>query len=294
MAQNDMDVVGLYSLGSSSPEGGNHLFVLENGKFVITYFGGVQVGEWSLTSNTTILFTPDIKKNEFELYGRYNKNIGNTVRISFEGFEEASSFISLKKTKDDKHIMKKVFNENANCFNYPYVKNFRSTTETISFMVLKEEMETLIYDFNTKGFNDFIAFFCKNEDEAYPFYATFKHNRLYLDENGYSTKQQLPKEGEDIDFIRRVASKNASNKTILCNPSYHLFEGNINENHIFDKEKGAYINPQCYIEGDEFMDKEEFFENMEIIYEYEALKISLSKYHEFRVDNTPIFITNCQ
>ncbi len=31
-AQNNPTIVGLYSLGSSSPEGGSNLIVLENGK----------------------------------------------------------------------------------------------------------------------------------------------------------------------------------------------------------------------------------------------------------------------
>ncbi|PKV49134.1 hypothetical protein ATE84_1151 [Aquimarina sp. MAR_2010_214] len=292
MAQNKEDIVGLYSLGSHSPEGGSHLFVLENGKFVITYFGGVQVGQWKKERDHTFLFTPNVKTNQFELYGRHNKNIKDSLKISFMGFEESQNFVGLKKTKDDVHIMKQVFNEDANCFNYPYVEIFKKHTDIISFMTSNEEMKATIIDFDTKNFNDFIAYFFPSENEAYPFYAKLKENKLYLDENEYSEKHPLPAEGEDIEFIRAIANKNTSEDKIFCNPSYNKFEGNINDSYVFNKEKEAYIHPDYYTEGDEF--KEDTYDNLSIIYEYQACTNDLSKNIDFKIEDKPIFQVNCR
>lgn len=292
MAQNKEDIVGLYSLGSHSPEGGNHLFVLENGKFVITYFGGVQVGQWHIDRDHTFLFTPNTKKNEYELYGRYNGKIKDSLKISFMGFEESQSFLSLKKSKDDQYIMKQVFNNGANCFSYPYVETFKKNTDMISFMTIKEEMNTAIFDFNIKGFNDFIACFFTKENEAYPFSAILKENKLYLDENEYSEKHPLPTEGEDIEFIRAIANKNDSEDKIFCNPSYNRLEGDIDDSYIFNKEKGAYIHPKYYVEGDEY--KEDAYDNLSIIYKYEACISNLSKHVEFKIEDKPVFQVNCK
>ncbi|WP_160112093.1 hypothetical protein [Aquimarina sp. AU58] len=294
MAQNKENIVGLYALGSHSPEGGSHLFVLENGKFVITYFGGVQVGNWRIDRDQTFLFTPNTKKNEFELYGRYNKKAQNSLKISFMGFEESRSFVCLKKSKDDHYIMKQVFNDDANCFGYPYVGTFKKDSDVISFMAINEGMNTAIYDFNIKGLNDFIACFFTRENEAYPFYVTLKDNKLYIDENEYSEKHPLPTEGEDIEFIRAIANKNTSETVLLYNSSYNHFKEDINANHIFDKEKQAYIIPGLYKEGNENRIDDEAFFDMSIIYKYELCTGTFAKSVDYKIEDKPIFQVNCK
>ncbi|WP_131248875.1 hypothetical protein [Aquimarina atlantica] len=294
MAQNKENIAGLYALGSHSPEGGSHLFVLENGKFVITYFGGAQVGSWRVDRDQTFLFTPDTKKNEFELYGRYNKKIQDSLKIFFTGFEESRSFVSLKKSKDDHYIMKQVFNDDANCFGYPYVGTFKKDSDVISFMAINEGMNTAIYDFNIKGFNDFIACFFTRENEAYPFYATLKDNKLYIDENEYSEKRPLPTEGEDIEFIRAIANKNTSENMLFYNPSYNPFKEDINASHVFDKEKQAYIIPGFYKEGNEDRTDDEAFFDISIIYKYELCTATFAKSVNYKIEDKPVFQVNCK
>ena len=86
-ANNDDEIIGLYALSSSTPEGGAHMFVLENGTYAIAYFGGIRTGQWKKIKDDTFRFTPNTKQSEFELYGRYNRDLGDSLKIFFNGFE---------------------------------------------------------------------------------------------------------------------------------------------------------------------------------------------------------------
>lgn len=298
MAQNNADITGVYTLGSS-PEGSTHLWVLENGKYAITYFGGVQVGSWKKKDNT-FEFEPAVRENKFELYGRKNKDLKNNSRVFFSGFEDTDVFVGFA-NEGEPLKMKRAFNEDANCFGFPYIHTLDKAPGIVSFMYEHNGKESVIYTFkNQQGYNDFavLNYVRSAQSEEMSFTAVYKENSLqilnnYGGENDSYDKHPLPKEGEDIDFLMEVTSVDmTSPEVVYYNPSFMSFEGNPEECYEFNKEKGAYIYPGYYKEGDEYDDNEDSFDKMTVIFPYQAIK-PVKETKKYQLDNASIFTVTC-
>src|SRR5690606_39325255 len=144
MAQNNTDITGVYTLGSA-PEGSSLLWVLENGKYAVTYFGGFHIGIWK-KKDKIFEFNPAVKEDKFELYGRKNKHLKDQSRIFFSGFEDTDVFVSF--TNEGEPLkMKRVFNEDANCFRFPYIHSLEKTPGVVSFMYKQNGKESVVYTF---------------------------------------------------------------------------------------------------------------------------------------------------
>ncbi len=302
-AQNNPNIAGQYNLGSSSPEGGSHLIVLKNGNYAITYFGGIQTGKWEATQENEYKFTPNLSKSKFELFGRHNKDLKDSTKIFFRGFENSQTFIELKNTDDDAYTMQQVFNEDANCFSFPYVHTFNTIANSIALMYKNyDEKSSPIFSFsNPEGYNDFVANFIEvDRHEARPFFATFKEDTLYL-EDGDSKRKPFKEDDEEVEFIKSIIKKEMDNDTIYLNPFYNMFGGmdseeegqDIHERHVFNKEKNAFIDTEHYVEGEEHIKSDESFHNMSIIYAYKKLTEFASKSVDYKVKEKPLFQVNC-
>ena len=303
-AQNDVKIVGLYNLGSTSPEGGSHLFVLENGNFAITYFGGIKTGKWEKAKRNTYIFTPNKKEIEFELFGRHNKDLKGDIKISFNGFEESQTFIQLRREKEEDYNMQQVFNTDANCFSYPYVYLFNKIANSISFMSITygKENSSIITFKNTEGYNDFISSYIEIDTyENQAFFATFKGNQLYFEDDNFAQRTTLDEDSEDVKFINIFIDKEMNQDTIYLNPSYNMFGApdseeenqDINEHYVFNEQKNAFIDASQYIEGSENIKSDESFDNMSIIYAYKALKKYTKKSVKYKINEKPLFQVNC-
>jgi len=298
MAQNNTDITGIYTLGSS-PEGSSLLWVLENGKYAITYFGGVQVGSWKKKDNA-FEFKPAVRENKFELYGRKSKHLKVKSRIFFSGFEDTDVFVGFT-NKEEPLKMKRVFNEDANCFGFPYVHTLDEIPGIISFMYEDNGKESVVYTFEIPlGYNDFavLNYVRSAQSEEMSFTAVYKDNSLQI-LNGYANedeaygKHPLPEEGEDIDFLMEITSKDmTSPETIYYNPSYMNFEDEPGESYEFIEERTVYINPEYYEEGDEYDDSEDFYDKASVIFPYQAIK-PVKEAKEYQLDNESIFTVTC-
>ncbi|MEE9363814.1 MAG: hypothetical protein V3U92_14530 [Cellulophaga sp.] len=304
--QNSPDIMGLYNLGSSSPAGGSHLFVLENGNYAITYFGGVQNGKWKNTQGNIYEFTPNLNESTFELSGRYNKDLKNKTKIFFNSFENSETFIQLRTAPEEKYTMQRVFNKGANCFSYPYVNTFKTTANSVSFMSIQHNDDdtnpSIITIKNQEGYNDFIVNFIEVDSyEAEPFLVTFKENKLYFKDGNFSDRSPLNEEGEDIQFIKSMIKMEANRDTIYFNPSYNMFgqfvgnkgRQNIHEHHVFNEQKDAFIDTKYYVEGQENIKSDDSFENMAIIYAYKVLKNYTKESVKYKINKKALFHVNC-
>jgi hypothetical protein len=304
-AQNSTDIAGLYNLGFSSPEGGSHLFVLENGDYAITYFGGIQTGKWESIKENHFKFTPHIKENTFEIFGRHNKDLQGETKIFFNGFENSETFIQLKVEKDEQNIMQRVFNLDANCFSYPYIHTYKSIANSISFMAINNQYNdtnpSIITFENPNGYNDFIVNFIEvNYYEAQPFIAKFEEDELIFNENNAKGRISLSEVAEDVEFIKKMIEKESDRDIIYLNPCYNFFghpeyeeDQDINDHHVFNEQKNAYIDTEYYKEGVDYTNSEEFFEDMSIIYGYSALKDYRKKIEKYKIDENSLFQANC-
>jgi len=303
-AQNKEIITGTYSLGSSSPEGGSHLIILENGIYALMYFGGMQTGKWNLTKDAIYRFSPNIKESKFELFGRHNKNLKDSTKIFFNGFENSETFIQLRTNKEEEYNLQRVFNIDANCFDFPYVHIFKTVANSISLMFENygDGRSKVITFNNPDGYNDFLANYIEVErSEARTFFATFKEDILYFQGNESSSRTPLDEDDEEIEFIRNFIDKEMIRDTIYLNPSYNVFGGldseeeprDIHERHIFSEQKNAFINTKSYVEGNEYIKSDESFDNMSIIYAYRVLKEFSKASVKFKIDENSIFQVSC-
>ncbi len=305
-AQNSPNIMGLYNLGSSSPEGGSHLFVLENGDYAITYFGGVQTGKWKNIQGNIYEFTPNLNESTFELSGRHNKDLKDNTKIFFSSFENSETFIQLRTAPEEEYTMQRVFNIGANCFSYPYVNTFKTTANSVSFMSIQygddDTNRSIITIKNPEGYNDFVVNFIEVDSyEAEPFLVTFKDGKLYFEDDDFSDCSPLDEEGEDIQFIKSMIEMEANRDTIYFNPSYNTFgqldgdkgQQDVHEHHVFNEQKNAFIDTQYYVEGQENIKSDDSFENMAIIYAYKVLKDYTKESVKYKINEKSLFQVNC-
>jgi hypothetical protein len=292
-AQNSDNIEGVYNLGSSSPESGSHLIVLANGRYGITYFGGVQLGKWHLIEGDVYEFTP-INDSEFELYGRHSKNLGNRTRIFFNGFENGETLIGLNSEKEDELKMDRVFNTDANCFSFPYVYTFEAKSNKLSFLAIEDYSDAEITTFsNPEGYNDLIANFNESDEHADPFEVLFKEEKMYFSEEKYSARDPFEEDDEDMGFLLSIINKTDSKDEIYLNPAYNRLEGNINDSHVFNEQKGAFIDANHYVEGDEDVDSDNSYDNMSIIYRFEALNDYRQEEINYKINKKSLFQVSC-
>ena len=294
-AQNSPDLTGTYSLGSHSPEGGSHLIVLENGTFAIAYFGGIIIGQWQLISGNTYRFSMNTQDNQFELFGRHNKDLKDSAKFYFVGFENSETFISLNESNKEPHTLKRVFNAGANCFSYPYAHTFSTPANTISFASIEYSRGSgpVITFTNPKGYNDFVTFFKEQEGRGKSFSATFKNDTLYLEDSKTSQRSPLKEDDEDIKSLKKIMAQQSPADALYLNPMYNRFDKDIEKHHVFDEQKGAFIDSMLYKEGQEDIQSDKAYGDMSILYEYKALKEYSAESVKFKIDDDSLFQESC-
>ncbi len=307
--QNHSGIVGLYNLGSSSPEGGSHLFILENGDYAIAHFGGLKIGKWKNIGKDIYQLSFNPSESKFELFGRYNKGLEGNTKISFNGFENGETFVQLKKDKEEGYTMQRVFNENANCFSYPYVHTFNTIAKNISFMSIQhadvDTNHSIITINNPERYNDFVAGYVEVSNyESNPLIVIFKDNQLYFEDGRGKSSERTPLEevGENLEFIKKFIDMELNRDTIYLNPSYNVFgqidnedgsQQDINEHHVFNEQKNAFIDTEYYVEGEENNLSEDSYEKMSIVYVYKILKKHSKESAKPKINESPLFQVNC-
>ncbi|MFC3561407.1 hypothetical protein [Pedobacter jamesrossensis] len=306
MAQKE-NITGVYKRSSGNPEGGTTYFVMENKKFVVAFFGGVLVGNWSVNGDV-VTFTPDVDAQHFYIYGRHNNDLKNETRVYFQRFEENSTFIGLGQKQNEKPILKRVFNPSPNCVKYPSVTKFDGFFEQISFSDQSSDFNDKqsnpnakrnIYTFDNKEkFNDFVAFYNPDDRAKRPFYAKIKDGKLFFkyDEDKGSVKYPLPTKGENFEFITQIVNAPRSTDKVFYNPFYSSSKENVSDklNWKFDDKKNAYVNLFNYTEGEEYKpDTDDAYNKKNIIYQFNILPLKNKAIIPFAIDSKPLFTENC-
>lgn len=299
MAQTN--IAGVYKRSTGNPEGGNTFFIFDNHKFAVAFFGGVIVGTW-MVENNIIYFTPNVKEHSFYIYGRHNKDLKDSSKIYFQGFNEEKTFVGLGKKQAEKPLLTSVFNDNPNCVPYPSVAKFGEIPAQILFTDLpygNDDAKRAMYIFdNSEKYNDFVAYYVKDDLERRPFDAKLKGDKIYFgqDENG-TTKYPLPTKGEDFEFIKKLLDAPESTDKVFYNPFYNESGEDVNDklNWKFDESKNAYINFQNYVEGEENRpDEQDAYNKMNIVYQYNLLKLAKKQHENFAKEAKPLFVANCE
>lgn len=302
LSQADNRVTGAYAMGNGDPQGGSHMYLMDNHKYVIAYFGGAQVGKWAISGDSIVLFTPDDDPDRFVLYGRHNKDLKDSLRIHFLGFYDDETFMSTGQGGNS--LLRRVFNPEPNCFSYPYVASFARKPGDISFSFLPYRDNRpaayvpTIYTFHhEEPQNDFIAYYRKEKLDDRPFVALIRAGGLVFNGERLVEKRPLDLKGEDLQLVTMLSNTVNNPLEMWTNPWYNEYMQDIKDdsNYEFNEAKGAYINKWNYKEGEEYRGEEQdAYNKMNIIYPYSKVLALTKQQHTFRIDATPLFFVTCK
>ncbi|MCH5720084.1 hypothetical protein [Niabella hibiscisoli] len=113
-AQHTNSNIDRYRQYSGRYGGNSGICLFEDGGFMLYGYATAVFGHYNFEKDY-LLFFPD-QPELFEVYACYNKELGDSTRIYFAGFEEGNTFVTFNSGK-----RQRVFNEDANCFDAPFV-----------------------------------------------------------------------------------------------------------------------------------------------------------------------------
>lgn len=297
-AQTIQDVVGAYTL-----RGVNH-YLKSDQTFVIIGYATL-TGKWELKEKGLVLFTPDRPKEKFILYGRHNRNIGDSVKIMLSnGFYDDETMLHFGELKKPVPELKRIFKPGHRHISFPYIYTTKANADFVSFSYFNYSEETSptpeIYTFtNKENYNDFIGFYFEDKYQYKPFYYHFKIRKLYFDDDSFSEKEDLEtvlqeKSSELFDLIKNLTNLDFSPQKIFYTPLYNEFNRSDEEfklNFEFNKDKNAWINTLNYIDNEE-ISKDYDYNTINILYEYQQLNDFTKQKNAIKIDQKPIFISN--
>lgn len=210
------DIVGVYNEKCNDPVGGSSVVFLPNQTVVILYFGGVQKGTWDLDDGRVIITASP--QPQFVVYGRKTESLGTKRQVNF--LIEPNNDVVVGLDSGNKRLLKPVFNQNANCFSFPYI--FTQESKLIQLHAAQNRQEQNEYNFVGESsaevyhFNIFDVYndiLLVNLPSAYSrkwrSEAPYKNGFLYMEDDDEGT-QKRPLESlneEDFNFINEFAAK---------------------------------------------------------------------------------------
>lgn len=244
--------VGSYTFPGSAgePMSGVYLSILPNATYTVAYFGGIDVGTWSInpeTGNLEMLHVNNRYEN-FYVYGRKNTSLANgTIRLEFDG-KSPKTLVSFDNQKGAAPQMRPIFNQNFNCAKYPdsysVIVSSRDVVKVhvaIPMGELNNEMpqetvqpiDIVDYSFDTTGqYNDYVIDY--NDQTEKPTAKTigiFKGKVLYLDGKPVSKRRDTSQIDlkELTEFASEAIKPIPQTKEVILEygvyNTYHLLEG---------------------------------------------------------------------
>ncbi|AFD05262.1 hypothetical protein [Solitalea canadensis] len=288
-------------LGYYRASGGTHLLLEEDNTFCIIAYATFIKGFWSMEKGR-IVVTPKNPTHCFELLGRYNPTIKEGFKIMFKGFSEEDTFLG----KAGSDSMQRVFNKNPNCFDNPYVYQFKENTSRISFVDVISEAHIDYNRRNTYTFplgqhNDFIAVY-HDPGQYYDemiFTIAQVSGKIIL--NGSNVFHKLPMDErlkKEMREIKEMAKQEGDINSVYCNPSYNVFDEtamSIEDNFSFDTAKNAFISKFNYVEGEELHPelKEDAYHSIGVLYKYDKILPATIALIPFKIIEKSLFIAKC-
>lgn len=237
--------------------GGNSgICLFDDGKFLMFGYATAVFGSYKIEKNR-LLFSPD-KFELFQLFANYNKNLGNSTRINFKGFErEGGTFIQF-----DNEKAQKVFNDGANCFDFPFVYKRTKKTTGIALFSIMENLPWYngkinnAWHFNIENdYNDFILVYNAPKRQYEDFIGMIVSNPKgkILKLSNYGGDKGYLKPNEDNDDDARMQemvkwkdqyyqSKDVDENMVFANKHYNIFPKPDSLNYQFDAASNQYIN----------------------------------------------------
>lgn len=301
-AQETTGIYGKYNRSvKGDPQGASYLYMLKDHHYVIVFFGGAQVGTWTLADQGLVTFTPRKPSLRFQLYGRHNPDIKDSTRICFQQFAEEETFIGTDQENASTPLLQRVFNPEPNCFSYPYVYRFPGRKKDFVFANRpyrdEDSLEARqLYPFrNPEEYNDFIAVYHTPNGEYEPFMARWNGKALAFSEEDIDEPSPF-NEGEEREFLDELSRANPDPDTVFFNPRYKEADNVAQDtlNFVYNKTKAAYISPLNYREGEEYDTDADDFNRMSIVYPFRKLQAGTPVKGRFALAPGSLFQVSCE
>jgi hypothetical protein len=239
--------------------GGNSgICLFEDGGFMLYGYATAVFGKY-IFEKDYLSFFPD-QPELFEVYAHYNKALGDSTRINFAGFQEGRTFIQFNKQKPQR-----VFNEDANCFDAPFVYQGVQPLTSFTLSFIKESVwrdqgkGNPSWQYEVKSnYNDFIWIFNepKREYENFSARLTAASGKTRLQLSNYGGNEgyvkQIPDKEEKQQWLEILewkkqydASKHPGGTAVFANKHYHVFPQPDSLNYIWDEASQQYISRQA-------------------------------------------------
>lgn len=231
------DVVGVYKEKSNDPVGGASLVFLPDQSFVIVYFGGIQKGIWELKEQKIII--TKTAEPQFALYGRNLPTLKNKTQIKFSVEANNSVVVGLDSSKPS--VLRPVFNQESNCFIYPYIlsqeeKLFEIKVAQVSSEAIasishsKDVTSAQVFHFDIPiDYNDLILInLKKGYTETWISQAIYKNEKLFLnpDDEGIKKRPLKSLSEEELAMINHFSKQNLFPKKIKSGDEFFPYAEN--------------------------------------------------------------------
>lgn len=236
--------------------GGNDgICLFEDGQFMLYGYATAVFGYYVFEKDY-LLFYPN-QSELFEVYASRNKSIGDSSQFNFVGFERGGK--TLIRLGND--AVKPVFNDNANCFDGPFVYALPKKIQGFGLYGQEQDAENLstgnagnvFFYRNDLSYNDFILVYNAPKREYENFSAmlskTGTTSRIKLSNfgngDGY-VKRDQDEEWKDILAMRKEyeQSKTQIKNGVFANKHYKTFPLEL-EDYYFDTRSGQYISKRA-------------------------------------------------
>lgn len=228
--------------------------LFDDGKFLLYGYATAVFGKYSFEKDY-MSFVPDVPPL-FEVYATTNKNIGDSTRANFRGFDRGrNTFVKF----GDRDVAR-VFNIDANCFDSPFVYQ---TTKLKGKTILSNYVEANFssddkigvsweYDLPTT-YNDFIFIYNAPSRYEEKFEAIIEQTKegdilrtsSYAREKGFAKRTIDPNDKnweEMLDFKKQYDSNRAiTDEVIYANKHYSAFSAP-KEDYVFDNKTNQFVS----------------------------------------------------
>ncbi|MCX2454191.1 preprotein translocase subunit SecD [Pedobacter sp. PLR] len=202
-----------------------------------------------------LLFYPD-QQELFEVFAHQNPALRDSTRINFLGFERGGKTFA----KFDQDSLRKVFNDDVNCLNAPFVYQKAGQTKNIILSRLPEEaakpnvaIESSRHYHNASGYNDFILVHNAPKREYEDFSAMIIPAKTgdviklsnYGGDEGYpkQNKEEQARWKEILEWKSQYdQSKGVKKNEVYANKHYNTFPEPDSSKYHYDSRSNQYTD----------------------------------------------------
>ncbi|MCL7987077.1 hypothetical protein M8998_03875 [Sphingobacterium sp. lm-10] len=223
--------------------------LFEDGTFMLYGYATLVFGTYQKDADH-LKFTTE-KLDTVQVFGHHNPNLTGKSTMVFSGFERGGNFVQF-----DREMPQRVFNENANCFDSPFIFNAPMIPSDGKIIIVSgwEGEETHAWSFNNdQQLNEFVFVHNQPKRAYQDFLGGFYHDKdgnlciqlsNYGGEKGY-TRRYAGTENDQwndiLDMKRQYAGTDDFDAKYFVNVSYATFSEVDLSQYTFDESGNEYI-----------------------------------------------------